>query len=208
MRTHLRLGRLLGVPIGLNWGVLVVCVLLVVSLAQVSLPAIAPDHPSSAYWFAGVVGMLGFLVSLTGHELGHSYVADRNDVRVVEITLWLFGGVAKLEGDADDPGAEFRIAAAGPTMSMVMAGIFGKRVVGGRSLGRISGARRTARLAGTHQRRARSVEPAAGVPPRRRSHAAELCCGVVRVASWLQLGRRRCGGRSWAGCWWLCHWRS
>lgn len=125
MRTHLRLGRLLGVPIGLNWGVLVVCVLLVVSLAQVSLPAIAPDHPSSAYWFAGVVGMLGFLVSLTGHELGHSYVADRNDVRVVEITLWLFGGVAKLEGDADDPGAEFRIAAAGPAMSMVMAGLFG-----------------------------------------------------------------------------------
>lgn len=121
MRTHLRIGRLLGVPIGLNWGVLVVCVLLVFSLARISLPTIAPDHPSSAYWFAGVVGMLGFLVSLTGHELGHSYVADRNNVRVVEITLWLFGGVAKLEGDADDPGAEFRIAAAGPAMSMVMA---------------------------------------------------------------------------------------
>ncbi len=125
MRTHLRLGRLLGVPIGLNWGVLVVCVLLVVSLAKLSLPTIAPDHPSSAYWFAGVVGMLGFLVSLTGHELGHSYVADRNDVHVLEITLWLFGGVAKLEGDADDPGAEFRIAAAGPAMSMVMAALFG-----------------------------------------------------------------------------------
>jgi Zn-dependent protease len=43
---------------------------------------------------------------------------------VIEITLWLFGGVAKLEGDADDAGAEFRIAAAGPAMSMVMAGLF------------------------------------------------------------------------------------
>lgn len=125
MRTHIRLGRLLGVPIGLNWGVVAVCVLLVVSLANISLPSIAPGHPSSAYWFAGVVGMLGFLVSLTGHELGHSYIADRNDVRVIEITLWLFGGVAKLEGDADNPGAEFRIAAAGPAMSMVMAGLAG-----------------------------------------------------------------------------------
>ncbi len=125
MRTHIRLGRLFGVPIGLNWGVLAVCVLLTVSLARISLPSIAPDHPTSAYWFAGVVGVLGFLVSLTGHELGHSYIADRNDVRVVEITLWLFGGVAKLEGDADTPGAEFRIAAAGPAMSMVMAGLFG-----------------------------------------------------------------------------------
>ena len=125
MRTHLRLGRLLGVPIGLNWGVLVVCVLLTFSLAELSLPVIAPDHPTSAYWFAAVIGVIGFLVSLTGHELGHSYVADRNDVKVIEITLWLFGGVAKLEGDADNAGAEFRIAAAGPAMSLVMAGIFG-----------------------------------------------------------------------------------
>jgi Zn-dependent protease len=124
MKTHIRLGRLLGVPIGLNWGVLIVCLLLAFSLATISLPAAAPDHPTSAYWFAGVVGVIGFLVSLVGHELGHSYIADRNDVKVVEITLWLFGGVAKLEGDADNPGAEFRIAAAGPAMSFVMAGIF------------------------------------------------------------------------------------
>ncbi len=121
MRTHLRLGRLLGVPIGLNWGVLLVAALLLWSLAEVSLPNIAPRQPSSAYWFAALVGVLGFLVSLVGHELGHSYVAGRNGVDVVEITLWLFGGVAKLEGDADDPGAEFRIAAAGPAMSGLIA---------------------------------------------------------------------------------------
>lgn len=121
MRTHLRLGRLLGVPIGLNGGVVVVCVLLAVSLAQVSLPLAAPDHPGSAYWFAAVIGVLAFLASLTIHELGHSYVALRNDVQVEEITLWLFGGVAKLARDADDAGAEFRIAAAGPAMSLVAA---------------------------------------------------------------------------------------
>lgn len=121
VRTHLRLGRLLGVPIGINGGVLVVSALLAFSLAEVSLPGIAPRYPTSAYWFGAVLGVVGFLVSLVGHELGHSYVAKRNGVRVVEITLWLFGGVAKLEGDADEPGAEFRIAAAGPAMSVVMA---------------------------------------------------------------------------------------
>jgi Zn-dependent protease len=110
----------MGVPVGLNWGVLVVAVVLALSLARVSLPVAAPNHPSSAYWFAAVVGVLAFLGSLLGHELGHSWVAGRNDVRVVEITLWLFGGVAKLEGDADNPGAEFRIAAAGPAMSALL----------------------------------------------------------------------------------------
>lgn len=125
MRTHLRLGRLLGVPIGVNGGVLLVSVLLAISLAQVSLPNIAPRYPTSAYWFGALLGVIGFMVSLVGHELGHSYVAQRNGVHVVEITLWLFGGVAKLEGDADEPGAEFRIAAAGPAMSMVMAVLAG-----------------------------------------------------------------------------------
>ncbi len=126
MRSHLTLGRLFGVPIGINLWVMLIAVVLAVSLAEISLPAIAPDHPGSAYWFAGVVGVAGFLASLVAHEVGHSWVAQRNHVKVREITLWLFGGVAKLEGDADDPGSEFRIALAGPAMSalccLVLAG--------------------------------------------------------------------------------------
>ena len=54
-------------------------------------------------------------------------MAQRNRVRVAEITLWFFGGVAKLEGDADDPGAEFRIALAGPAMSALTALAAGAR---------------------------------------------------------------------------------
>jgi Zn-dependent protease len=119
MKSHLTLGRLLGVPVGVNIWVFAVAAVLALSLAEASLPAIAPGNPTSAYWFAAVIGVLGFLGSLVAHELGHSWVAQRNGVSVVEITLWLFGGVAKLEGDADDPGAEFRIALAGPAMSLV-----------------------------------------------------------------------------------------
>lgn len=121
MRSHLKLGHLFGVPVGVNISVLFVAGLLLVSLGQVSLPAMAPRHPASAYWFAAALGVLAFLASLVAHEMGHSYVAIRNHVRVREVTLWMFGGVAKLEGDADDPGSEFRIAAAGPAMSGVVA---------------------------------------------------------------------------------------
>lgn len=124
MRTHLRIGRLLGVPIGLNIGVVAVSVLLAYTLARITLPSGAPGHMGSSYWFAGVLGVIGFMASLVAHELGHSFVAAKNDVSVSEITLWLFGGVAKLEREADDPGAEFRIALAGPAMSFVSAGFF------------------------------------------------------------------------------------
>ena len=152
---------------------LVVCVLLTFSLAELSLPSIAPDHPTSAYWFAAVIGVIGFLLSLTGHELGHSYIADRNNMKVIEITLWLFGGVAKLKADADNAGAEFRIAAAGPAMSMVMAGIFG---LGYWGVERADGSTVLAgllMLAGPRdQRRARRLQPAAGLPARRRTDAA------------------------------------
>lgn len=125
MRSHLRLGKLLGIPIGVNIWVFAVAVVLAFSLATVSLPNIAPGHPDSAYWFAATLGVIGFLGSLVAHELGHSWVAQRNNVKVAEITLWLLGGVAKLEGDADDPGAEFRIAAAGPLLSAITAGVAG-----------------------------------------------------------------------------------
>ncbi|MCP4436752.1 MAG: site-2 protease family protein [Actinomycetia bacterium] len=125
MRSHLTLGRLFGVPIGVNGWVFVIAIVLAWSLASVSLPSIAPAHPDSAYWFAGIVGVVAFLGSLVLHELGHSWVAQRNDVEVAEITLWLFGGVAKLEGDADNPGAEFRIALAGPAMSALTALVAG-----------------------------------------------------------------------------------
>jgi len=135
MRSHLKLGRLFGVPIGANIWVFVIAFFLAFSLAKVSLPSLAPDHPQSAYWFAGVVGVLGFLASLVAHEIGHSWVAMRNGVVVAEITLWLFGGVAKLEGDADDPGAEFRIAAAGPAMSALTAGVTAAAAWGVDSLG-------------------------------------------------------------------------
>lgn len=136
MRSHLTLGRMFGVPIGVNLWVGLVAIVLAVSLAELSLPNIAPDHPTSAYWFAGVVGVAGFLGSLVAHELGHSWVAQRNNVRVLGITLWLFGGVAKLDREATDPGAEFRIALAGPAMSALtalvcVAGAWGTWRVGG-----------------------------------------------------------------------------
>ncbi|HMK63538.1 MAG TPA: site-2 protease family protein [Acidimicrobiales bacterium] len=124
MRQTIRLGTWFGIPIGMNWSMLVLLALFAWELAEYEFPH-SPGHANAADWVAGVVGALGLLVSLTAHEMSHSLVARHNGVAVRSITLFLFGGVSQLEGEAHTPGADFRIAAVGPATSVMAAGVFG-----------------------------------------------------------------------------------
>ena len=65
-----------------------------------------------------------FFVAVLVHELGHAVVALRHGVRTRSITLFIFGGVALLEKDPRDGRAEFWMAAAGPLVSLTLAGLF------------------------------------------------------------------------------------
>jgi Zn-dependent protease/CBS domain-containing protein len=114
-----------GVPIGVHWSLAVVFGLITWELADFVLPGIDGSAGRPAYWVAAVVAAMLFLVSLLAHEASHAVVARVNGVGVRSITLWLFGGVAQLEGEAASPGADFAIAAVGPGMSITLAGVFG-----------------------------------------------------------------------------------
>ncbi len=125
MRTSgLRLGRLAGIEVSADLGVLVIGTLLAWSLAAGILPESVPGHVGATYWSVAAVGAIAFLASLLGHEMAHSVVARRNGLTVKGITLWMLGGVAMLSGETKGPGAEFRIAAAGPAASLLIGGIF------------------------------------------------------------------------------------
>jgi Zn-dependent protease/CBS domain-containing protein len=65
-----------------------------------------------------------FFASILVHELGHSWVALRNGIPIRNITLFVFGGVAQIAREPRAPGAELRIAIAGPVTSFVLAGLF------------------------------------------------------------------------------------
>ncbi len=124
VRQSLRLGTYAGIPIGMNWSVVVIFGLITWELADVILPDYGGGTQPS-YWVAAVVAAALFFFSLLAHEVAHAVVARRNGVGVHSITLWLFGGVAQLEGEALNPGADFRIAAVGPGTSIVLGGLFG-----------------------------------------------------------------------------------
>jgi Zn-dependent protease/CBS domain-containing protein len=124
MRQNIRLGTVAGIEIGLNWSVLLILALFAWELGLYVFPA-RPGHAGAADWIAGVVGAVALLVSVLIHEVSHAVVSRHHDVSVRSITLFVFGGVAQLEGEAHTPGADFRIAAVGPLTSIVLAGFFG-----------------------------------------------------------------------------------
>ena len=125
MNESVYLGRVGGVRVGINWSLVPIFLLVAWSLAVGQLPVEAPGYTRSAYWVAGVVAGVAFFASLLAHELAHALVARRHGVQTRGIVLWLFGGVAQLEGDMPDARAELRVAAAGPATSLALAAVFG-----------------------------------------------------------------------------------
>ncbi len=121
--SGIRLGKIFGIEISANLGVLAVAALLTWSLAEGVLPSGAPGHVPVTYWSVALVVAVLFLFSLLAHELAHSVVARRNGITVEGIHLWLLGGVSQLESEPKTPGAEFRITVVGPGTSILLGAI-------------------------------------------------------------------------------------
>jgi Zn-dependent protease/CBS domain-containing protein len=124
VRDSFTIGRISGISIGVNWSWLVVFALIVWTLATGIFPSTNPGFADGTYVAMALVAALIFFVSLLLHELGHAFEARREGMEIEGITLWLFGGVAKFKGMFPSAGAEFRIAVAGPLVSLVLGLVF------------------------------------------------------------------------------------
>lgn len=131
----IRLGRIFGIEVSANLGVLGIAALITWILAKDVLPAGAPGHVDVTYWSVAFVVAVLFLFSLLGHELAHSVVARRNGITVEGIHLWLLGGVSQLESDPKTPGAEFRITAVGPGSSLLFGAVSWGAAIGLQAIG-------------------------------------------------------------------------
>lgn len=112
-----------GIPIGVDWTWFLV-LFLVIWLLSGYYDTILGSAPGSVEpYLLAVVTAFGFFGSIVLHELGHAIVAMRNKIGISGITLWLFGGVARLDREPQSAGVEFRIAAAGPAVTLVIAAL-------------------------------------------------------------------------------------
>jgi Zn-dependent protease len=123
-RQTIRLGRIFGITIGLDYSWFLVFALMTWLLAASYFPAQFKNWMPATYWITGAATTLMLFVSVLLHELGHSVVALAYKVPVRRITLFIFGGVAEIGGEPPSALAEFLIAIAGPIVSLILAFIF------------------------------------------------------------------------------------
>ena len=116
-----RLTTLAGIDVRLHVSVLLIFALIVWSLGGSVLPGWHPEWTPAMSWGAALAAGLLFFVSLLVHEFSHALTARRRGIETRAITLFLFGGVAEMTGDAQRPQDEFLIAIAGPIASLALA---------------------------------------------------------------------------------------
>jgi Zn-dependent protease/CBS domain-containing protein len=115
-----RVARVFGIPVFVHASWLVIFALVAWTLATGYFPKQEPNLSLTGYWARGLVTSLLFFASILLHELGHSVVALRHGIPIRSITLFIFGGVARLARDPQDGRTELKIAAAGPAVSLLL----------------------------------------------------------------------------------------
>ena len=119
----IRLGKIMGIPVRIHYTLWFVFILIAWTLAYGYMPHQYPGLSTITYWAIGIGSAVVLFASVLVHELSHSYIAKKNGLPIARITLFFFGGVSEMTEEPQDAGLEVRMAAAGPLMSFLIAGI-------------------------------------------------------------------------------------
>lgn len=122
-RPGLKIGTVLGIPIYVDASWVFVFALITYTLGR-EYAQLHPVWTGLQQWTLGIATSILFFGSVVFHELAHSAVAQHYKIRVISITLFLFGGLARIERDPSKAIQEFNIAIAGPLASGFLAVIF------------------------------------------------------------------------------------
>jgi len=125
MKTTWRIGKVFGIDINIDSSWLIIFALVIWTLAGTYFPEQYPRWPTWLHWVVGVVTSILFFGSVLGHELAHSVVAISQGEGVHSITLFIFGGVARITEEPDEPLKELLMAIVGPLFSMAAGIAFG-----------------------------------------------------------------------------------
>ena len=124
MTKSFRIGRIFGIDVELDYTWFIIFFLLAVLLSTGFFADRLPDLSLGVRWLVAAFTTVLFFSSVLLHELAHSLVAKRQGLGISGITLFIFGGVSKMTDEPKSAGAEFKIAIAGPLMSVLLSIFF------------------------------------------------------------------------------------
>ncbi len=124
-KSSIKLFRIAGIEIRLDLSWFIIFGLLVYYFGFSYFPSVLPGLNTGFIIIITIITVLLFFFSVLVHELSHSIVAKRRGIPVNRISLWVFGGMAQIEKEPDNPSSEFTMAIVGPLASFILALIFG-----------------------------------------------------------------------------------
>jgi len=124
MKRSFRLGKILGIPVEINYTWFIIFGLITWTLARGYFPYVLPQYSALTHLIMAVIAAILLFLSLLLHELSHSIVAIKSALPIKGITLFIFGGVAHMTKEPPDPKTEFKMAIAGPLCSFALSFFF------------------------------------------------------------------------------------
>lgn len=118
LRSRFQLARIRGIPISVGPSWFLVLFLYIFLFTPYFEEVLGGSHGTA--YLVTVASVLSLFFTLILHELGHALVARRNGLEVAGIELWALGGLTRTTGTAQTPGAQLRIAAAGPLVTLLV----------------------------------------------------------------------------------------
>ncbi len=123
LRSSFRLFTIMGIEVGVHVSWLIIFGLVTWSLGVGYFPTVLPGLADTAAIALGAIAAILLFGSVLLHELAHSFVARWRGLDARSITLFLFGGVSNLGGEAKQPSTEFLVAIVGPLSSLAIAAV-------------------------------------------------------------------------------------
>jgi Zn-dependent protease len=109
-----------GIRVAVDWSWFLVLFLVIFWLSRFYGDVLGESSSATGPFALAVASALGFFGSILLHELGHAVVAMRNGIGITRIQLWIFGGLAQMDRESDSPATEFKVAVAGPAVTLAI----------------------------------------------------------------------------------------